>query len=205
MSQAELTLSNLVDGSAHTFVLHGTGLKPVSLGLIKLSCQIGGCNPERGDRGDLMDQAEQFHPFTIPVPNHTSKKQCYRLETDQLADHISWSSPTRPHAELFEVLPGRTDECQLYFRVTRRGLFKGILAFVSGDPESISSTDVSSSSESPQSASISVVEHAGIQPTTQQASDLAKLNAEKTNQMDSIYRVWYELEMFVKPGQSVKK
>ncbi|KAA3681488.1 uncharacterized protein DEA37_0004725 [Paragonimus westermani] len=207
--EAGLELVNTTDGSKHVFILNGTGLKPLSSGQIKLKCKVGGCKLEldndSNEKRSARKQFVQLHPFTLKVPNPTSKKQIYRLETDIPPSTLTWLPQQHVNDNRFEVLPGRTEECKLYFRVSKRGQFSGIIVFIADDGNKVmNKTKDSQALNSEQDETSKQAKTVPSNQLFQSVTSKTKLDAQQTNQMDSTYRVWYEVFMVVEPGQSLR-
>ncbi|CAG5120334.1 unnamed protein product, partial [Candidula unifasciata] len=102
----KLILTNKSDGSEQVFELIGKGEKPLPLDQIQLTC---------GARASLH--------HTVKVPNVTSKRLTYRVESDL---------PFITGQQTITVLPHQTGSYNMVITPNRRGQFKGILAFIAG-------------------------------------------------------------------------
>ncbi|CAL8089583.1 unnamed protein product [Calicophoron daubneyi] len=197
--KAKLILSNTTDGTELVYNLKGTGLKPLPLGQIKLSCRVGGCQGRLQSTGqeDSVQQESHvhLHPFTVQVPNPTSKKQIYRLQSDLAEGTVIWAPGFNSNRKHVDVLPGRTEECKLCFRVTKRGHFTGVLAFVADGTQ----LHTENSDEDQTELSSSEMRK------NQKEDGSILLEAQKSNRTDSVYRVWYEIEMNVEAGSPLKQ
>lgn len=147
-----LILRNTSDNIEHTFGLVGRGERPLPLETISLTCKVG-----------------QAVTQVVSVPNLTRKKLYYETESDlscvKGADSVT-------------VLPGQTASYEVTVTPLRRGIHKGVLAFVArGNPVK----DVDSDGE-----------EVGDNRTTDDGL---------TN---GAYRVWYSVELTVQPGPAIK-
>ncbi|TGZ65139.1 hypothetical protein CRM22_006034 [Opisthorchis felineus] len=183
---AQLNLINMKNGIVQNFLLNGSGLPPKSQGQLKFSFRLD-CSQELSDteKSIALKQNIKLFPFSVKVPNPTSRTQHYKLESTFPAGAITCSCEEGTSGHLV-VFPGQTAECFLYFRASKSGSFSGTLAFVSkGGPTKSFRTAPMDQEES--------------------SDDDFKLDADVSNQADFSFRIWYELVVDVDAGPPVKK
>ncbi|CAH8510920.1 unnamed protein product [Dicrocoelium dendriticum] len=196
--EAGLELLNVTDGSSHKYILNGVGLKPFSSGLIRLNCAVGGCGiGEEEDPMSMKIAGAKFHPFTVRVPNPTSKKQSYRLGTDLPMGTIYWLKS--PPTKRLDVYPGSVEECVLYFRVTRRGEFSGVIAFVAEDEDDVLSDEIIATAAHRKQGT-----RGAENQLFQFDTSAGTLAAQQINRLGAAFRVWYEVQMIVEPGPPMR-
>ncbi|XP_053397416.1 cilia- and flagella-associated protein 47-like isoform X4 [Mercenaria mercenaria] len=142
----KLVLTNREDGTEHVFHLSGTAEKPLALEHVVLKSQV-----------------KKTLTYDLKIPNVTRKKLCYKVESD-----LSIVSGNQS----ISVLPGQQTMYKMTVAPVRRGVFKGVIAFV-----------------------------AGKNPVVEVDSDGDEMpdEDEETRQFYG-YRVWYSLEIHVKPS-----
>ncbi|XP_035825915.1 cilia- and flagella-associated protein 47 [Aplysia californica] len=140
----KLILTNKEDGTEHVFHLTGKGQKPLALDQIRLTCGA---------------KASVIH--TVKVPNVTKKKLTYRVESDL---------PFISGQETVTVLPNQTGTYNFVVTPTKRGKFKGVVAFIAGE-----------------------------NPHKEVDSDGEELPQDESGREYHGYRMWYSLEVDVKP------
>lgn len=142
----KLVLTNLEDGMEHVFNLTGVAEKPLALEHIVLKTKV-----------------KKVKSYELKIPNVTRKKLCYRVDSD---------IPFVSGNQSITVLSGQQAMYKLTVSPMRRGLFKGVIAFV-----------------------------AGKNPVVELDSDGDEMPDEddETKQFYG-YRVWYSLEVHVKPA-----
>ncbi|XP_052808119.1 cilia- and flagella-associated protein 47-like isoform X2 [Mya arenaria] len=141
-----LVLMNTEDGTEHVFQLNGSAEKPLALEHIILKSQV-----------------LKTLTYDLKIPNVTHKKLCYRVESDL---------PIVSGDMSVTVLPGKQAIYRMNVAPIRRGVFKGVIAFI-----------------------------AGKNPVVEVDSDGDEMPDEddETRQFYG-YRVWYAIEIHVKPA-----
>ncbi|KAL3884217.1 hypothetical protein ACJMK2_030436, partial [Sinanodonta woodiana] len=143
--KGKLVLTNIEDATEHMFHLNGIPDKPLALDRVVLKCE-----------------AKKTIMSTLKIPNATRKKLCYKVESD---------IPFISGDDSITVLPGQQEMYTMKVSPLRRGVFKGVVAFI-----------------------------AGKSPVVEVDSD----GDEVPNEDDELkefygYRVWYSVEVNVKP------
>ncbi|XP_048239518.1 cilia and flagella-associated protein 47-like isoform X3 [Haliotis rufescens] len=142
--QGKLVLSNTDDGTDHTFHLQGRATKPLALEHVVISCQ-----------------AKSSHVHQLKIPNMTKKKLIYTVESD--ISFVSGQSAV-------SVLQSKTGTYDMVVTPKRRGVYKGIIAFV-----------------------------AGRSPVREVDSDGDDVPSDDETKEYDGYRIWYSLELHVSP------
>lgn len=145
--QGKLVLSNTEDGTDHVFHLCGKPQKPLALDHVVIRCE-----------------AKKGVQHILSVPNVTKKKLCYKVESD-----FSFVSGNNS----LTVLPGQTGTYGMDITPSRRGVYKGLIAFI-----------------------------ASKNPVVEIDSDGDEIPDEEDEESRKYYgyRVWYSLEIHVKPS-----
>ncbi|XP_052708553.1 cilia and flagella-associated protein 47-like isoform X1 [Crassostrea angulata] len=145
--QGKLVLSNTEDGTDHVFHLCGKPQKPLALDHVVIRCE-----------------AKKGVQHILSVPNVTKKKLCYKVESD-----FSFVSGNNS----LTVLPGQTGTYGMDITPSRRGVYKGLIAFI-----------------------------ASKNPVVEVDSDGDEIPDEEDEESRKYYgyRVWYSLEIHVKPS-----
>ncbi|KAK4474563.1 hypothetical protein MN116_001706 [Schistosoma mekongi] len=179
-SHTKLLLRNITDGSQLEYHLNGIVLKPLSLGKINLEFKIN-----VGDIDEEMcriSKQNHLQTFSLKIPNSTSVKQCFQLQTNLPKGLIEWVPNNQKCINRIEVMSGRTDECKFQVNVSRQGSYRGVIVFVADSQIDNSDSEIDEES---------MENHKNDAPKP--LSDLD----ENSNQ---IYRLWYEVEINIKPG-----
>ncbi|CAH8660570.1 unnamed protein product [Heterobilharzia americana] len=172
-SHTKLILRNMTDGSQLQYHLNGTVLKPMSLGKISLEFTISACEVREG----ICKISKQTHlqTFSVKIPNSTSIKQSFQLQTNLPKGLIEWiPNSQKPMVNCIEVMSGRTDDCKFQVSASKRGCYRGVLVFVANARNNNSDSDDEDGNDGQ-----------------------LKLNP--------AYRIWYEIEINIKPGPPIKQ
>ncbi|CAH8662171.1 unnamed protein product [Schistosoma bovis] len=188
-SQTKLVLRNITDGSQLEYHLNGIVLKPLSLGKINLEFTINTC--DINDEICKVSKQSHLQTFTLKVPNSTSIMQCFRLQTNLPKGLIEWIPNNQKYMNRIEVMSGRTDECKFQVSVSRRGSFRGVIVFVADTPRNTSDSDDENDEE--------------MSPNVNQTSEASKTISELDENSNPVYRLWYEVEINIKPGPPIKQ
>ncbi|ESO84826.1 hypothetical protein LOTGIDRAFT_196276 [Lottia gigantea] len=142
--EGKLILSNIEDGTDHVFVLQGKPEKPLAEDHLKIECE-----------------ARKSIVFNIQVPNATKKRQTFYIESD-----IEFTSGN----DSITVLPAQTGSYDLVVSPTRRGTYKGVIAFT-----------------------------ASKHPQIEVDSDGDEVPADPNDSVYNGHRIWYSVEINVAP------
>ncbi|TNN19145.1 Cilia- and flagella-associated protein isoform 1 [Schistosoma japonicum] len=184
-SRTKLLLCNITDGSQLEYHLNGIVLKPLSLGKINLEFTIN-----VGDMDEevcTISKQNHLQTFSLKIPNSTSVKQSFQLQTNLPKGLIEWVPNNQKRINRIEVMSGRTDECKFQVNVSRQGSYRGVIVFVADSP--IDNSDSENDEES-------------MKNHKNGASKALNDLDENSNQ---IYRLWYEVEINIKPGPPIKQ
>ncbi|KAK3096977.1 hypothetical protein FSP39_005325 [Pinctada imbricata] len=145
--QGKLVLSNTEDGTDHVFHLTGKPQKPLAL-----------------DHLILKVEAKKSAIHNLSIPNVTKKKLCFKVESD-----LSFVSGNNS----ITVLPSRQATYSMDISPSRRGVYKGIIAFI-----------------------------ASKNPIVEVDSDGDEIQDDDEEDSRTFYgyRIWYSLEIHVKPS-----
>ncbi|CAH8569283.1 unnamed protein product [Schistosoma turkestanicum] len=190
-SHTELVLRNITDGSQLEYRLNGIVLKPLSLGKINLEFTINACDVN----GEIckISKHTQLQTFTLKVPNPTSVKQCFKLQTNLPKGLVEWIPSNQKYTDRIEVLSGRTDECKFQVTASKRGSFHGVIVFVADTLSNNSDSDGENDKETSSTF------------MNNQTNETSKTINELDVNSNQIYRLWYEVEIQIKPGPPIKQ
>ncbi|XP_021363645.1 cilia- and flagella-associated protein 47-like isoform X2 [Mizuhopecten yessoensis] len=144
--KGKLVLTNTEDGTEHIYHLHGRPEKPLALDHVVIKCD-----------------AKKSTAHILKIPNVTKRKMCYRVESDL---------PFLSGNTSLTVLQGKTGVYNMSLTPSRRGIYKGIVAFI-----------------------------AGKNPVIEVDSDGDEIPEDEDEESRKYYgyRIWYSLEVHVKP------
>ncbi|CAH8637714.1 unnamed protein product [Heterobilharzia americana] len=193
-SHTKLILRNMTDGSQLQYHLNGTVLKPMSLGKISLEFTISACEVREG----ICKISKQTHlqTFSVKIPNSTSIKQSFQLQTNLPKGLIEWiPNSQKPMVNCIEVMSGRTDDCKFQVSASKRGCYRGVLVFVANARNNNSDSDDEDGNDG-QLSSKGIMNH--FNGASNKLDDIEE-------SLNPAYRIWYEIEINIKPGPPIKQ
>ncbi|CAH8871783.1 unnamed protein product [Trichobilharzia szidati] len=195
-SHTKLVLQNITDGSQLEYHLNGNVLKPMSLGKINLEFTINACDISDG----ICKITKQTHlqTFTVKVPNSTSVKQSFQLQTNLPKGLIEWiPNSQKSKMNRIEVMSGRTDDCKFQVCASKRGCYQGVLVFLADNQtNNPDSDDDNENNDEQMSTNRTSMNH--FNETSHKLND-----TEETG--NQVYRIWYEIEINIKAGPPIKQ
>ncbi|KAG8451901.1 hypothetical protein GDO86_003916 [Hymenochirus boettgeri] len=161
LSMGKLLLQNETDGTEHIFGLQGIGQEPLALDHVIIDCQV-----------------RQITQKVLMVPNYTNN-----ILTFQVTSDISFVSGP----QTITVKPGTSAPYTLNASPWKRGLFQGVISFVSEKAEQ----------QNVQHGSF--LECADVGDTLWRLENLA-IDAARNDKTSSPYKVWFSLEIQSNPA-----
>ncbi|CAH8673099.1 unnamed protein product [Schistosoma rodhaini] len=119
--------------------------------------------------------------------------QRFQLQTNLPKGLIEWIPNNQKHMNRIEVMSGRTDECKFQVSVSRRGSFRGVIVFVADAPSNNSDSDDENDEEM------------SSKSKNNQTNETSKTLNELDENSNSVYRLWCEVEINIKPGPPIKQ
>ncbi|XP_065057284.1 cilia and flagella-associated protein 47-like isoform X2 [Rhopilema esculentum] len=174
--KGQLRLINTISGTETIFLLRGEGRKPLQNGHLELDCEV-----------------KQSKSYELEIPNATNRKMVFQTFCD--LDFISG-------APFVTVLPKQTAKFTMTLKPWRRGVFDGIISFVSDD-DVTKRLGLDRTIDSDSDEDDVILPDAFRGSNSQSSIKLPDLASQKSI-FKKPYRLWYSMRIVATPAPPAK-